>query len=750
MKEKISRISRGLIDTEQPQVGITPSVIESVISCENIYKAELRVTGEDRYFLRGLIYTVNLRVKPASPYFAGSDVYIAYSVDTSRLVPGDEIKGEFQLVTCAGEFTVPYSFVLKKAEALPGELPEDSQKAALITGAALAGELAAEKAEKLSGAVPEKQEAGADDPAETDKDFYLKLLSGDRNSNIYQSFEHQMRGYVRDEILAGHLDEKLAEIYRQVLEPSMIDETLAKALPEILFAHRIEVPSRFRKLEIEYDEMEGSQQVRLEEGSAVFPLYTRNYRMYLTDAGGAVFEVTGLEPRPVIKNSSALIGTCARIAPGLPVYQIGIAQRLAGKHMLTRTEMQVLGDIAFAEGLRASFRSQLIRAMITGYDWSSQPEDGYMLLSCAQKAVLDVHTELSLTKALISVDLLDEAVIHAARCNYRRLDDKYLEKLCRHELSKDAPEVDELLLEQCAYLFRRGTCWDDSIEYLCKFYNGLTADMTSILHRADEEGLMLFDLPERLLGQMLFSEVYDELDYVFRCYARETVNKRLLRAYYVIKSHRYFMLDEELDPEIFEAIKYILAGEITSGDVPVIIPLAVSKYYAMRGSYSDEDRELLKKIIALLSQRGFMFPYFKRFSSFIDLPQEMLDKTIVYYKGREGESVTVVLFPEDDDAEPVYTEMNYVYAGIYIKPLLIFGGEHYPYEIRVTSGGETKVVREGELVANVGSPSKTRRFTRLNALIEGSANPEDRNWQNEMDSYAMDDSVGEMLFKLDW
>ena len=112
MKEKISRISRGLIDTEQPQVGITPSVIESVISCENIYKAELRVTGEDRYFLRGLIYTVNLRVKPASPYFAGSDVYIAYSVDTSRLVPGDEIKGEFQLVTCAGEFTVPYSFVL--------------------------------------------------------------------------------------------------------------------------------------------------------------------------------------------------------------------------------------------------------------------------------------------------------------------------------------------------------------------------------------------------------------------------------------------------------------------------------------------------------------------------------------------------------------------------------------------------------------------------------------------------------------
>ncbi|MBQ7247413.1 MAG: hypothetical protein IJS22_04930 [Lachnospiraceae bacterium] len=752
MKEKISRISRGQIDPEMPQVSISPLSIEAVIPGEDVFKAEFRISGEDRFFLRSLIYSTNQRVKSASPYFAGSNIYISYSVDTARLPAGSTVSGEFQLVTCGGEFVVPYTFTVKKASLAIGDIKEGDELPSRITRAELMSELAEEKraAAAAKNDVQSHEIQAEADRSETDKDFYLKLLSGDHDSNIYQSFEHQMRGYVRDEILAGHLDEKLARIYSQVLEPSMIDETLAKALPDIIFAHRIEVPSRFRRLEIEYDEMEGSQQVSLQDGKATFPLYTRSFALYLTDRSGAVYEAEGLEPVPVVRDSARLLGVCARIAPGLPVYQIGIARALAAKNPLSRDEMQVLGDIAFAEGLSADFRSRLIRAMILHYDWSADAGDGYMLISCGEKAVLDTDTELALTQALISTGLLKEAALHIPRCDYRRLDHAHLKELCAYELSLDAPDVDEYLLERCKYLFDCGEQWDDCVEYLCKYYNGLTADMTQLLHCADAEGLMLFDLPERLLGQMLFTEIYDDLDYVFRCYARDTVNKRLLRAYYVIKCHRYFMLDEELDPEIFEAIKYILAGEISSGDVPVIIPLAVSKYYAMKGNFSEEDRELLRKIIAILSQRGFMFPYFKRFSSFIDLPQEMLDKTIAYYKGREGDSVALVIFPEDDDTEPIYQEMNYVYAGVFIKPILIFVGEHYSYEIRVTRDGKMHVVREGEITANVGDPGRTRRFTRLNALIEGSAVPESRAWQEQMDKYAMDDSMSEMLFKLDW
>ena len=750
MKEKISRISRGIIDTEQPRITITPESILGEVFCGQVLKSEVRIACEDRFFLRGLVYTTDQRVKPASPYFSGSNAYIGYTVDCDRLQPGAVIDGEFRLVSSGGEFTVPYSFTVREAPETVGGAVKGGV-IPVVTREDLLGELVAEK--RAAQGQPKETEGAAGLSEEelhrqTDLDFYLKLLRGDHSSDLYQSFEHQMRGFVRDEIMAGHMDDRLISIYEQVLVPDMIDETLARALSAILFAHRIELPSSYKKIRIEYDEMEGGQEVPLENGRATFQLYTPNCKIFLIDGSASVCEARGLAPVPVLSNATRLMSVCARVAPGLPEYQIGIARRLARRPSLTEPEMQVLCSIAFEDGLKASFRCELLRAAICCYNWKDDPGNLHILVSCGDRAALDSDTELALTAALADAGLMDEAAKHLPRCEYRKLDPGVLAAIVRRRLSYDEPDVDPLLLEQCRYLFDEGSAGDDEMEYLCRFYNGLSSEMDAMLHRADSDGLMLSDLPERLLGQMLFTGTVDDLDYVFRCYARDTVSKRLLAAYYAVKCHRYFIYGEEPDPEIFSAVKYMVAGDLGRGEVPVIVLLAVSYYFAQHGDLEEGDRELLARIMQLLCQKGYAFPYFKKFASFIELPLETLDKTVVSYRGHESDSVSLVLIPEGDDEEPVYLEMNYVHSGIFARPLLIFEGEHFSYRIRVTSGGVTETAEEGELTADIGNTGKSRRFTRLNELLAGSADPGDPAWQRGMDGYAMDDSLCEMLFKL--
>lgn len=112
MKERINRLAKGIIDSEQPMMIWTPEVIEDTIRIGTTARREILISSENGLNVKGFVYSSNMRVRIPNDNntFGGLRNHIIYEVDTSFLSAGDEIEGSFYLVTNCGEKEIPYLF----------------------------------------------------------------------------------------------------------------------------------------------------------------------------------------------------------------------------------------------------------------------------------------------------------------------------------------------------------------------------------------------------------------------------------------------------------------------------------------------------------------------------------------------------------------------------------------------------------------------------------------------------------------
>ncbi len=117
MKESISRLARGIVDTESPRLALLQPNIDEVIGYGRIHQGDFRVSSENRLAFRGLVYSSDSRVTLKNGYFTGEKALISYEVDARHLEEGEAISGAFTLVSNGGEYTIPYCFRVQVAEA---------------------------------------------------------------------------------------------------------------------------------------------------------------------------------------------------------------------------------------------------------------------------------------------------------------------------------------------------------------------------------------------------------------------------------------------------------------------------------------------------------------------------------------------------------------------------------------------------------------------------------------------------------
>ena len=103
MRERIMRLSRGIVDAEMPKLFLDPVKIEETLGSDTVYKRELYLASENNLYIKGLAYSSHSRVKILKSAFGGLRNHIVYEVDTSWCENGDLIKGNFTLVTNSGE-----------------------------------------------------------------------------------------------------------------------------------------------------------------------------------------------------------------------------------------------------------------------------------------------------------------------------------------------------------------------------------------------------------------------------------------------------------------------------------------------------------------------------------------------------------------------------------------------------------------------------------------------------------------------
>ncbi len=122
MKEYLKRLARGSFVYEEPKLAFSDESLEVQAVSGAVLQLEFVINATDK--IKGIVWSSNERVVPESRTFAGIECRIAYSIDTRGLRDKDIISGAFDIVSSAGEASLPYEIkvVSKVCETTVGEV----------------------------------------------------------------------------------------------------------------------------------------------------------------------------------------------------------------------------------------------------------------------------------------------------------------------------------------------------------------------------------------------------------------------------------------------------------------------------------------------------------------------------------------------------------------------------------------------------------------------------------------------------
>ena len=113
LSDKISRYIAGEFDYEGGSLVFSCSKIELNLTPDEVIEGSFTMREQSGQILHAKIYSTNLIMKCAQEEYEGTELQVAYQVDTTGKDSGDVIKGEFQVISDMGEYVIPYVISLR-------------------------------------------------------------------------------------------------------------------------------------------------------------------------------------------------------------------------------------------------------------------------------------------------------------------------------------------------------------------------------------------------------------------------------------------------------------------------------------------------------------------------------------------------------------------------------------------------------------------------------------------------------------
>ena len=246
------------------------------------------------------------------------------------------------------------------------------------------------------------------------------------------------------------------------------------------------------------------------------------------------------------------------------------------------------------------------------------------------------------------------------------------------------------------------------------------------------------DLEERLLGQMLFTGCCDQMDSVFELYMkRKTTKEMVVKGVFYPEECPVLPGRKGYGPEgCFEYLKQAVGNTFDKDRMPTIYLLALTRYFSTLDKVDGGDAELLKTMTSLLLEEGLVFPYTRELSKHIPVPEDIMDKAMVEYRGRKDAhpELQVRILPEETGFHS--EDIRRVYQGIFVKQKVLFEGEIMEYRIYDYLDGHRRLAAEGQVECDHKLEGKENsRFACLNEMGAAIKDRDDSRLLNAMEDY---------------
>ena len=575
--------------------------------------------------------------------------------------------------------------------------------------------------------------------------LYVNIIAAkDKQPDVYHKYRRNMEQFAITQMEAGHMDDNLAVIYREILPVSILNTELAHKAAEILFVHKLSCDNRkIARAYILQKALKEPQIITLTNGCGYFKAYTREYTVILCDTDGNCF--TDDYQDDALLQPENYLEKCMELAPEELPYLLYYFDNKNGCDDFSMEDGRYFRMLTQSERISEEYKAYLIPEIIRFYQ-----KKGEMLVLEPYLAEVDIRgmsqeNQCYVEEMLIETHQYERAFGLVQHFGYDRLGSRACVELCSYEITEHSFEDDDYLLGMAQSCFAHGKYNDVILIYLCKFFQGATKQMAAVWKAAGEFEIDTFDLEERIITQMLYSTDYvEEIDRIYDSYLAGGGRELVCMAYLSYFSHCYLVNDMMIPEHVFPQIrKRYLAGE-TLNDACL---LGLLKRLSETALSDAADRKIVDDLLLVYTGKNIYFAFYKKFGDAMIKKYHLYDKFFLEYHTKPDQHV--LLNFSLNGGEYHKEELSEVYDGIYVKMFVLLFGEAVSYYVSEKQNGEWKVMESHQIASqDIYGDKDQSRYELINSVMFAYAAQDEAMLSESMRKYESMDYAAKKLFQL--
>jgi len=553
-------------------------------------------------------------------------------------------------------------------------------------------------------------------PAKQKANLYAGMVQNKQlEKAVYQNAVSDMEKFILQQLSEGRMDESLAVIYQDYVESNSINAKLAQQLSNVAFVQKIECKHpNMVKVILFQAHLNQVIAAPLVHQKAYLPIYGSEYLIAFEDKFGRRYIKSVAYEQTLLMNLNKPMVEFLEIAPLEKSYLL--------YHFLHKNELEPLVKEEISPILRflaqdvvAETGKSIYRIKLIEYFLQTRTYD--RLEEYLQNDDLNGYTgtdQRFLIGVMIDRNLFQNAYKQLKRDDFQKMDTERLRTFLTAKIEACDFEVDDFLLQVSFYLFERRIENETILSYLAKFFYGTCRQMEQLWIATRNIQVDTFDLEERILVQMLYTETYLQYcDEIFAHYMETNGKKLVQEAYLAYFSFRYVIHETMQNQFILGRIEIALEKK---EDIIDMEKLALLKGYSESEVLSDKKFNLAFFLYQEFAVKRVRLGFFK------DLPQKITNQYPIdelrYLEHRSKPGTKVVIHYRIDTNEFIHEEMEVLFPGVYGKEFVLFFGDTFEYYISEWIDHEEQTVVSGTVEnREFNSEAQPSLFTSLNEII---------------------------------
>lgn len=574
----------------------------------------------------------------------------------------------------------------------------------------------------------------------------------DSAATLYKEYRKVIEPFMLEQLLQRKITEDMAVLYGAFLVDSLLTIDFAEALADIMFIRKLECKDpRIKNVQVFYEPLSQRVVYPVKNGRAYIPIYTAGAKILLMDAQENCYTSSVPYTLTRLLEEQRYIDQCK----GLLKYHTGLYLHLCDgasrSHVLNKENVdiykQVLKIDGFTESYRQEVRQEIMQFYYANHDLEELDEEFFS----AQTDAMLPTDRAKFAEILILRGLYEKAWELILRYGFSLVRAKILVRLAAWKIRDEEYEQDEYLLKLCHFVFQEKKFNENILEYLAGYFQGDMDSLLEIWRAGCEFEIDVFELEERILSQMLFTEQYlDKAFEIFVDYERTGGNSLVSNAYLSYLAHEDFVLDHEIPREAFQFLEMSVAWDV---DLPDVCKLSYLRYLAGLGHLSESQQIrgglLTKEFLYRKLRFGFMKSLMKRLGK----PHILEDKSFVEYRANPEHKVVIHYVLESPGQEACSYVAERMYpsaAGVFVKEFTLFYGERLIYFITETKDDGNEIsTQDYSITGNQEDSLETgSKYAAIYEMCRAKEEGNEARLMEQLQGYRKQQYLVETLFRL--